>query len=76
MNITQLIAIGHTRAQALVAEKVLEGKSNMVIADELSISYVTVKSHLTDIYRKFDVQSRAQYIIKMHNTDLSTLLNS
>jgi len=65
MTFAELINLGHSRAQALVAEKLLEGLSNDEIASNLAISNKTVKFHCTQIYRKFGVVSRSQYMAKM-----------
>lgn len=43
-----------------VAEGLLEGKPNKVIAHELGLSDNTIKMHLTQIMRKLDVTNRTQ----------------
>jgi DNA-binding NarL/FixJ family response regulator len=40
----------------------LDGKSNREIAEILSISESTVKTHVRNIYSKYDVRSRAELI--------------
>jgi two-component system, NarL family, response regulator DegU len=37
-----------------------EGKDNKTIARQLGISDKTVKNHLTDVFRKINVESRTQ----------------
>ena len=39
---------------------VVEGKANKVIASRLALSEGTIKSHLRNIYRKLQVQTRAE----------------
>lgn len=47
--------------------KLLEGKSNREISDELCISIKTVENHLYNIYRKADVTGRGQLIHMLHS---------
>jgi ATP/maltotriose-dependent transcriptional regulator MalT len=53
---------GLTSAERRVAELVLAGMSNREIADTLYMSLRTVETHLTKVYRKLGVRSRAQLI--------------
>lgn len=46
-----------------------EGLSNSEIADKLYISINTVKSHLKNIYDKFQVKNRTQALAKAHELD-------
>jgi ATP/maltotriose-dependent transcriptional regulator MalT len=46
------------------------GLRNKEIADELNISTVTVKSHLTNIYRKLDVPNRTSMLSKARNMNI------
>ena len=41
------------------------GMSNGEIAEQLFISIVTVKKHLSNIYKKLDVKNRAQAVRKV-----------
>jgi DNA-binding CsgD family transcriptional regulator len=47
--------------------KVVQGKSNADIASELFISLATVKTHLHNIYRKIDVDSRFDLLAKVRS---------
>jgi DNA-binding NarL/FixJ family response regulator len=49
-----------TRAQQGVALLLVEGYDNDQLATELGISLNTVKSHLSTILRKYELDSRAQ----------------
>ncbi len=48
-----------------VLECVITGSENKLIADELSISLATVKTHLDHIFKKFDVSSRTKLLSKV-----------
>jgi LuxR family maltose regulon positive regulatory protein len=41
-----------------------EGRSNAEIAAELIVALGTVKAHTSSIYRKLDVRSRTEAVIK------------
>ncbi len=45
-----------------IADLILEGKSNDELKDELFISIFTVKKHISNIFMKFDIKSRAQLL--------------
>jgi len=47
-----------SKREKQIAEKILEGLPNKVIANELFISERTVKFHCHNIYRKLDVRNR------------------
>ncbi len=47
-----------------VLRLVVKGYSNKAVARELGITISTVKTHLRNIFRKLDVEDRAQVIIK------------
>ncbi len=49
-----------TAAERLVAERVAHGLTSRAIAEELFVSPRTVDAHLTHIYRKLDISSRAR----------------
>ena len=52
-----------TQREMEVLQCLVDGLSNMEIAETLVVSEKTVKSHLTSIYRKLDVRDRAQAIV-------------
>ena len=54
-----------TRRQREVLEQVVHGRSNKEIAAKLSCAENTVEFHLTALYRKFDVTSRAELIARV-----------
>lgn len=51
-----------------VANLLLQGKSNKLIASALGISDRTVEFHLKNIYGKYQVSSRVELILKLGNT--------
>ena len=63
-----------TPAELVVYELVLTGKSNAAIAAELGLMEKTIKFHLTSIFKKNGVKSRAQLINKQ--LTLKSLENS
>jgi DNA-binding CsgD family transcriptional regulator/uncharacterized membrane protein len=48
-----------------VVDLLLEGKSNKLIASSLGISERTVEFHLKNIYTKFQVSSRMEFVLKL-----------
>ncbi len=58
-----LIRKGLSRRESEVASLVAEGLANKQIADKLFVTEKTVKFHLTNIYRKMKLKSRAQLIV-------------
>lgn len=53
---------GITQREQEIMTLLVEGKSNKEIEDSLCISFSTVKNHVYNLYRKLDVNSRAQLI--------------
>lgn len=51
-----------TPAEHIVNQKILEGKSNQQIADELGVSINTIKTHVAKILKKEHVKNRIQLI--------------
>jgi two-component system, NarL family, response regulator LiaR len=49
-----------TEREVQVCRKIIEGKSNRVIAHELFISVTTVKTHIHNILNKLELRSRYQ----------------
>ena len=58
-----LIQKGMSNREAEVAELVSKGLSNKEVANQLFVTEKTVKFHLTNIYKKMNVKSRAQLIV-------------
>ena len=58
-----LIQKGLSNREAEVAELVTKGLSNKEVANQLFVTEKTVKFHLTNIYKKMSVKSRAQLIV-------------
>lgn len=58
-----LIKEGLSNREAEVAELVTQGLSNKEVASRLFVTEKTVKFHLTNIYKKMNVKSRAQLIV-------------
>ena len=53
-----------TERELEVLRLMAEGRSNPEIADELVIALGTVKAHSSSIYRKLDVRSRTEAVVK------------
>ncbi|MCD9024745.1 LuxR family transcriptional regulator [Cohnella silvisoli] len=51
-----------TSREKEVVELIIKGHTNMEIAGKLYLSEVTVKKHLTNIFRKLDIKNRSQLI--------------
>jgi DNA-binding NarL/FixJ family response regulator len=58
-----LKANGLSKAEVSVAEQVCRGLSNVNVGKALYVTDKTVKYHLTNIYKKMHVKSRAELII-------------
>jgi len=73
---SELIA-GITPREAEIIEKILAGHTNAAIAEQLFISERTVKTHITHIFNKLDVENRIQlygllkdnHFISSHSAD-------
>jgi serine/threonine protein kinase/WD40 repeat protein len=68
-NTTSLVELLTPREQE-VLKLLIEGKSNREIADALVIEVSTVKSYINQLYRKLNVRSRVQAIVKARELDL------
>lgn len=53
-----------TRREKEVLEQLCEGKSYKMIADALCISEDTVRHHLKNVYKKLEVNSKSEAVIK------------
>ena len=58
-----LVAKGLSNREAEVAVELTSGVTNKEIANKLFVTEKTVKFHLTNIYKKMKVKSRAQMIV-------------
>lgn len=58
---------GITDREREIILKVIQGKSNADIAGELFISLATVKTHLHNIYRKIEVESRYDLLARVRS---------
>jgi len=56
-----------TPTELQVLELVTEGRSNPMIAERLNMSRETVKTHLSHIYRKLDLNNRTQLAAAAHD---------
>lgn len=63
MLIDALLGKGLTRREAEVATLVSKGLPNKEVGLRLFVEEKTVKFHLTNIYRKMAIKSRAQLIV-------------
>lgn len=54
-----------------VLQLISEGYSNQEIADQLYVSLSTVKTHVSNLFSKLNVQRRTQAIKKIHELGLS-----
>lgn len=55
-------ARGLSKAEKLVAKEVLRGLSYKIIADNMCLSVATVKYHNTQIFKKFKVASKSEFM--------------
>lgn len=59
----ELIKKGLSNRETEVVSLVVRGLSNKDVAGQLFVTEKTVKFHLTNIYRKMSVKSRAQLLV-------------
>jgi DNA-binding CsgD family transcriptional regulator len=64
VTIASVTGVGLTAAERRVSALVLRGWRTVTIAQALGVSTKAVEQHLTRIYRKADVGSRAEYIMQ------------
>lgn len=62
------VNLSHKQLQVL--HKLLQGKSNKVIARELDVAEGTIKAHLWAVYQQLGVNSRLQAMAKAHELGL------
>ncbi|MCK5647376.1 MAG: response regulator transcription factor [Gammaproteobacteria bacterium] len=71
VNTTSVFHLLTTREQQ-IAQNILMGLQNKVIADELSITERTVKAHLSMIFKKLEVRNRLELTLKLQQADRRT----
>ncbi len=59
-----------TAREIQIVSRVAQGLSNKAIADHLSVSEGTIKTHLHNIYKKLDVGGRLKLILYAHGKGL------
>ena len=59
----KLRTVGLSNREVEVAKVVALGKSNKEVASRLFVTEKTIKFHLTNIYKKLKIKSRAQLIV-------------
>ncbi|UOF79035.1 response regulator containing a cheY-like receiver [Caudoviricetes sp.] len=65
LDIAKLRRKSLSNREVEVANMVYKGMSNREIANALFITEKTVKFHVTHIFKKYKLRSRAQLIVKM-----------
>jgi DNA-binding NarL/FixJ family response regulator len=55
-----------TDREVQATRELLAGLSNAAIASRMGISVKTVKFHLTTVFKKMEVKSRTELIVKCH----------
>lgn len=73
IDISLVVAL--TRRQLLVLEHIVKGQSNKRIAYDLNIAETTVKSHVSTILNKLNVNNRVQAALRSSSLDFDQLLN-
>lgn len=58
-----------TTRELQIAQKILSGLQNKLIADELCITERTVKAHLSAIYKKLGIRNRLELTLKLQQAD-------
>lgn len=59
-----------TEREREIALAVAEGKNNKLIADECNISERTVKSHMTNIFKKLDIKDRVSLVVYINQASM------
>lgn len=59
-----------TKRQLEIVNGIVNGKSYKMIADDLFISLDTVRSHIKNIYKTLEINSKAELIKKSYNKEL------
>jgi DNA-binding NarL/FixJ family response regulator len=61
---TSALRPGLTPRQALILERIAEGKTNKLVARELGVAERTVKYHLAEIFSRLEATSRAEAVAR------------
>ena len=69
----KITAMDLTRKENEVLDKILEGKSNQEISNELFVSINTTKTHVARILKKKDVKNRIELITKYLKNEKKSL---
>ena len=72
VNAPEDFAMRLTQREHEVLQAIVDGLSNKEIANELFISVATVKTYITQIYRKLGVRSRVQAILRTRELNVLT----
>lgn len=59
-----------TARQKEIVTEIVDGKSYKMIADNLFISLDTVRSHIKNIYKVLEINSKAELIKKSYNNEI------
>ena len=59
-----------TSRQKEIVDGIVAGKSYKMIADDLSVSLDTVRSHIKNIYKTLNINSKAELIRKSYNQEI------
>ena len=58
-------AFGLTRAEAIIVRKIIDGDGAAAVAEDLSVSLETVRTHIRRVYNKLGINSREQLFSTM-----------
>lgn len=64
-HVNKMMNVEISTAEFRVLQDVYDGKTNKQISQDLNISINTVKTHLSKLYNKLDVKSRAEAIARI-----------
>jgi DNA-binding CsgD family transcriptional regulator len=66
-----LTRVGISTREKEIVVLIMQGYSNRKIANQLFISLSTVKTHIRNIFKKLNIESRFEIITKLKNTQLN-----
>ncbi len=61
-----------TERELEVLRLIVAGRSNQAIADDLFISWTTARTHVSNIFRKLNVSTRAEAVDAAHRRGLAS----